>query len=219
VTIDHVATGQAAQSASPTAFQDKDIEIQLHHQEPMISKQVVLGGEVVARIQTEVQRTNVQGQVRREQVQVTKQGNAQNVAISKDLAKPGAPEEAVGGGGEVGGQGQATGAGGATITDASTLTGSSDPGSLAGRQVNLSNLKVQQVIGEHFVVLNDSTGKPLYARVAQGAAELKPGDQVSVTGTVKRVPSSLTNLALSDEANQALQGKDVYLDVPQLQPH
>jgi uncharacterized protein (TIGR02271 family) len=219
VTIDRVAPGdQAAASPSAKAFQNQDVEIQLHHQEPIVTKQVVLGGQVVAQIQTEVQHTNIQGQVRREQVQVTKQGDAQNVAISKELTKPGAPEEAVGGGGEVGGQGQATGAGGPPITDASTLTGSSDPGGMVGRQANLSDLKVQQVIGDHFVVLNDSTGKTLCARVAQGAAELKPGDKVSLTGTINRVPSTTANLGLSEEANQALQGQPIYLDVQQLQP-
>jgi uncharacterized protein (TIGR02271 family) len=216
VTVDRAAGGSEA-APSAKAFQDQDIEIQLHHQEPMVSKQVVVGGQVVARVQTEVMHTNIQGQVRREQVQVTKQGNAQNVAISKDLANPSAGSEAVGGGGEVGGQGHAAGAGGPPITDASSLT-SADPNSVVGRPVKLSDLKVQQVIGDNFVVLSDNTGKPLCARVTQGAGEVKVGDTVSLTGTVNRVPSTTASLGFSQEANQALQGQPIYLDTQHLQP-
>jgi stress response protein YsnF len=206
------ASGQAANPQSQP-FQDQTFEIPLRSQEPMISKQVTAQGQVMVQVQTEVLHTNVQGQVRREQVQVTKQGDARNVNISPDLATP----EAMGGGGEVGAQGRGASASGTAITDAANLTGA-DPASLAGRSVNLSDLKVQQVLGDHLVALSDSSGKPFYARVAQGAGALKVGDTVNLTGTIKSMPSSIGDLGLGDEASQALKGQSFYLDAQKLQP-
>src|SRR5262249_50930949 len=145
------ASGEVAQRGGPEgkAFQQQDVEVQLHHEEPIISKQVESGGQVVVQIQNELQHTNVQGQIRHEQVQVTKQGNSQNATISPELANPSATWEAKGGGGEAGGQGRGPSASAAPITDPASLTAISDPGSMAGRSAKFSNLKVEQVIGDH----------------------------------------------------------------------
>lgn len=115
VRVDRVPAGsQGAQGAATGAnqaqaqpFQEQDIVIQLHHEEPVISKEILSQGEIVAQVQTQMQQTNVQGQIRREQVQVTPQGNTRNVVISGNVSNP--TGSATGGAGEVGGQNQGGG--------------------------------------------------------------------------------------------------------------
>ena len=84
---------------SGTAFQDQQITIQLHHDEPMVSTQVVPNGQVVATTKTDSQQTTIQKQVRSEDVAVDK-GNAQNVIIQGNLNS----DQSMGGSADNGGQ-------------------------------------------------------------------------------------------------------------------
>ncbi|HLX68636.1 MAG TPA: DUF2382 domain-containing protein, partial [Verrucomicrobiae bacterium] len=83
------------------AFQDQQITIQLHHDEPFASTQVVPNGQVVATTKTDAQQTTIQKQVRSEDVAVDK-GNAQNVVISGNVNQD--QNGAMGGTGDNGGQ-------------------------------------------------------------------------------------------------------------------
>lgn len=92
------ASGQ--EQPSSQAFQDQQVTIQLHHDEPFVSTQVVPNGQVVATTKADSQQTTIQKQIRSEDVAIDK-GNAQNVIISDSLKEQSQP---MGGGGDTGGQ-------------------------------------------------------------------------------------------------------------------
>ena len=90
----------SSQEAGSQAFQDQQYTIQLHHEEPFVSTQVVPNGQVVATTKADAQQTTIQKQVRTEDVAIDK-GNAQNVIISDSLKDQSQP---MGGTGDNGGQ-------------------------------------------------------------------------------------------------------------------
>ena len=74
-----------------TPFQEQTYTIRLQEEQPVINKTVVQTGEVVARKNTQMQQQNISQQLRREQVQVDKNGvAAQNVQINGNLNAAGA---------------------------------------------------------------------------------------------------------------------------------
>lgn len=75
---------QAAGDQGKT-FQDQDIVIQLYREEPVVQKQIVPSGQIVAQKQAQSQQMNIQEQVRREQIQVNKSGDAKNVNVSPNV--------------------------------------------------------------------------------------------------------------------------------------
>lgn len=98
--IDRQPSSTGAEPGSQ-AFQDQQITIPLHHDEPFASTQVVPNGQVVATTKTDAQQTTIQKQVRSEDVAVDK-GNAQNVVISGNVTQD--QNGAMGGTGDNGGQ-------------------------------------------------------------------------------------------------------------------
>ena len=102
------AGSPSAGAASAGAFKENEIVIQLHREVPVIEKRVVAGERVIARVRTNVIETNVQGQIRREEIDVIKSGDA---SVSQDVnAAP-----AAGGASAPGGQSQ-----GSNASDANT---------------------------------------------------------------------------------------------------
>jgi uncharacterized protein (TIGR02271 family) len=76
VVIERAPAGAATSGASQgEAFQDKSIAIQLQNEQPVIQKQTVQTGSVIARKDSDTQRVNIQSQVRKEDVSVDKSGN------------------------------------------------------------------------------------------------------------------------------------------------
>jgi uncharacterized protein (TIGR02271 family) len=164
---------------SGQAFQDQQITIPLSHQEPVVSTQVVPNGQVVATTKTDTQQTTVQKQVRSEDVAVDK-GNAQNVVVSDNMTKN--SSQSMGAATEPGGQASGSSANSGPITDITTLTGCSDPNSISGRQVQLVNVKVDQVAGQ-YLYITDNAGKDACVRLDQPAENVHPGDMVNISGT------------------------------------
>lgn len=191
------STGQVAENDQP--FQDQEITIQLHHDEPVIQKQIVPNGQIVAQVRSDVQQQNIQEQVRRDAVHIDK-GNAQNVTISDNVKQYENENEPMGGGGEVGGQASATASG--PITDVTILTSAPDADSLNGRQVQLSGVTVERIHGQKLVI-KDSSGNKCFVRLNQPMDNIKAGAQVNITGTVAAF--SPTSTEQSDE--QIPQGK------------
>jgi len=115
VTIDRVPapTGRTDTSSSQQTlgqpFQEQEMTIHLRREEPMVQTQVVPNGEVVAQRQIQTQQTNVQGQVRSEEIVIDK-SNAQGVNISPNLKN----SDAVGGSGDAGGQSSGSGSSGSS---------------------------------------------------------------------------------------------------------
>src|SRR5947208_596936 len=77
------STANAQQSgASGQAFQEQETVIHLKREEPVVETEVVPSGRIVVQRKTEPQQQSVQRQIRREDIQVQKSGNADNVIIS-----------------------------------------------------------------------------------------------------------------------------------------
>ena len=98
--IDRQPSSTGAEAGSQ-AFQEQQFSIQLHHDEPMVSTQIVPNGQVVATTKTDSQQTTIQKQIRSEDVAVDK-GNAQNVIIQGNLNQE--QGGAMGGSGDTSGQ-------------------------------------------------------------------------------------------------------------------
>lgn len=199
------ATGQVAENSQP--FQNQEITIQLHHDEPVIQKQIVPTGQVVAQVRSDVQQQNVQEQVRRDTVAIDK-GNAQNVTISENLRQDEDQAEPMGAGGDVGGQ--TSGAANGTITDLNTLTYAPTPDSMEGRPVQLNNQKVDRIDGK-MLILKDSSGKECYVRLNQPMDNIHPGDQVNITGTVSQLSPTSNEIPKEQRGRVCIQAQTVEL--------
>jgi uncharacterized protein (TIGR02271 family) len=113
--IDREPAGAQAsqQGASPAAFQQQETVIRLKRYEPVVETQVIEAGRIVAQKKSQIEQQNVQRQVRREDIQVEKIGNPENVVIS-DTLKASAKTEGAGGAGTSGSQTQGAGSSGST---------------------------------------------------------------------------------------------------------
>jgi len=86
------------QNPSGQAFQEQETVIRLKKEEPVVETQIVPSGRVVAQKRTETQQQNIQRQVRHENVQVEKIGNADNITVSDNLRQSPRSGEASGSG-------------------------------------------------------------------------------------------------------------------------
>jgi len=108
VVIDRQAGSGNVQSGAGQPFQEQEYVIHLKREEPMLQTQVEQIGQIVARKQVQNQQQNVQGQIRRDEINVVKQGNAQDVIISQDAQALITPE-ASGGSARVPGEDESRG--------------------------------------------------------------------------------------------------------------
>jgi len=79
-----------------TPFEQGEIVIKLHKEEPVIEKRVVSTGRIVAQTRTNTEQTTVQREIRKEKIDVEKIGNPENVTISEKVGEK-SKNEAVGG--------------------------------------------------------------------------------------------------------------------------
>ena len=78
-----------------TPFEQGEIVIKLHSEEPVVEKKVIATGRIVAKTATDTQQVTVSREVRKENIDVEKIGNPQNVTISESVGAR--PSDAVGG--------------------------------------------------------------------------------------------------------------------------
>jgi uncharacterized protein (TIGR02271 family) len=205
------ASGQPSGSMDD-AFKEKEMTIQLWREEPVVETKIVPAGQVVAKRQSETEQTTIQRQVRKEDIDVDKSGNTQNVTISGDLSSTGqATGEYAGGGADASGQAAGKAAGG-TITEVTTITTCPDQKTLANRNVHLTNAKVEKVISDRVVEVHDESGKACYIRLNETMPNVKVSDTIEVTGTAKMIPYGMTDLGLGDEVKTALKGQEIFVD-------
>ena len=207
------ATGGTA-DAGAQAFQNQEVAIQLHHDEPVVQTQVVPAGQIVAQTRSDLRQTNIQQQVRSEDVAVDR-GNAQNVVVSDNVSK-GDANTAVGGGGDI--NSASTGmAASSTITQPSALT-STEVAAIDGSAVQLNAVQVDQVSGK-MICIKDSSGRPLYIHSNSSLDNIKAGDTINITGKVKRVSSTSASSTsgLNDQMLQSFKGQQLYVDAKSVQ--
>jgi len=85
------AQGQSSQIQSQSGsisqpFEQGEVVVRLHSEEPVIEKRVVPAGNIVVETRVNNEQVNVQQQIRRETIDVDK-GNAQNVIVSENLTQ------------------------------------------------------------------------------------------------------------------------------------
>jgi len=190
-----------------TPFQENEVVIQLKKEEPVVETHVVPTGRIVAQKRASTEQQNIQRQVRREDVEVVKEGNPENVTISGNLRST-ASADASGAGPSISSQSQGT-ASSQTISDVSQFSAATDKSSLAGRSVKLSDAKVQKISGEHLLALGSDPNSQTWIHVTQPIQGIKEGDTVRVSGMVQS--TSQAQSSLGEDATQ-LQGQPVFIE-------
>src|SRR4051812_17303710 len=90
IVIERIPASESASAPSGSAFQEQDTIIHLTKEEPLIQKRTTSTGQIVLRGRTESAQTNVQAQIRTEEVAVAKSDNAENVTIGPNIQQSGA---------------------------------------------------------------------------------------------------------------------------------
>ena len=80
---DSSANDSAKAAQNGAGFEEKSYTIQLQKEEPVVEKDVVKTGQVVARKNSQVEQQTVQREVRKENIQIDK--NGEDVQVSSDL--------------------------------------------------------------------------------------------------------------------------------------
>lgn len=202
------ASAQSSQQAGniSTPFQENEIVIQLKKEEPVVETQVVPTGRIVAQKRANMEQQNVQRQVRREDVEVTKEGNPENVTISENL-RSNARGEASGAGPSSSLQAQGS-ASSQSISDINQFTSATDKSTLAGSNVKLSSAKVQKVSGDHLLAIGNDQSSQIWVHTRQPIEGIKEGDMVRVHGVVES--TSQAQASLGEDATQ-LQGEPIFI--------
>lgn len=210
---DNNINGSAQNQVLAQRFQEGETTIQLKREEPVIEKQTQPAGQIVVQTKYATQQQNVQAQVRKEDIDIAREGNTENVIIGQNVH---ASVNASGAAESPGGQASAEVSSSGPITDVSVLTSSQDPSKLANRPVECSGLKVRRIVGDKVVVLGGENGQDIYVVSTQGRPNVSEGDTVTITGTVKQASSS--NPELTGDAAQALSSQRFYIDATKIEP-
>jgi uncharacterized protein (TIGR02271 family) len=75
------SSGGTAASGSSAPFEEKTMTIRLQREEPVVQKQTIVRGNVVARRNSQTEQQNIREQVRRENVEVDKGNAGENVVL------------------------------------------------------------------------------------------------------------------------------------------
>jgi uncharacterized protein (TIGR02271 family) len=203
VVIDRDTTAKAQGQAVGQPFQEQEMVVPLKREEAVVEKQTASAGQIVVQTRYSGERTNIQAQVRKEDIDIAKQGDAQNVIIGQGVHAAGAAESP-------GGQSYA---GGSTtvITDPTMISTTADPATLNGRPVRFENCKVRKVAGDRLLIIGTDT-QEVYVVPAQGTTLPKEGDTVVITGTVKKSPASASELGLTGDSAQTFGSQPIYVD-------
>lgn len=107
VVIDREPPGAQTSASQPSQelsqqFQEGETVIRLQREVPVVEKQIQPAGRIVVQTRMSGDQTNVQSQIRREDIDIIKEGNPQNVIIGENVRV--SARTATGAAGEVGGQ-------------------------------------------------------------------------------------------------------------------
>lgn len=211
---ENAQTGSAQNQVLAQRFQEGETTIQLKREEPVIEKREMPAGQIVVQKRFATEQQNVQAELRKEDIDIAKQGNTGNVIIGGNVH---ASVGASGGAGSPGGEVSATASSSGPITDITVLTSpSADVSTFANRPVEFSTLKVRRVIGDRVFVLSGDNGHDVYVVTKEGQPNFTPGQTVTITGTVK--PGSEANPELTGDAAQSLRSQRCYIEATKIEP-
>lgn len=114
------------------------------------------------------------------------------------------------------------------ITDVAVIANTSDRQSILNRQVQLTNVRVQNVNGDRTFWIGQPNGQPVFVvlepALDAGSAEnkivIKPGQTLNLTGVLRPVPSTQQaqqQWGLSPAEAKTLQNQALYLQAGQVQ--
>lgn len=114
------------------------------------------------------------------------------------------------------------------ITDVAVITNTSDRQSILNRQVQLTNVNVQNVNGDRTFWIGQPNGQPVFvvletpldAGTAENKIVIKPGQTLNLTGVLRPVPSTQQaqqEWGLTPAEAQTLQNQALYLRAAQVQ--
>jgi len=212
VVIERVPPGApASQNQGQTLgqpFEQQETVIMLKREEAVVEKQTAPAGQIVVQSRFTGQQTNIQAQVRREDIDIQKVGNPQNVIIGQNVQSSTGAAESTGG--------EATGtASSATITQPGMLA-SSEPSALIGRQVQLSGLKVQNIFDNRVIALSSDGGRTFYAVSKEPVANINVGDTVTLSGRINKLSEAQIS-TMGEQAAQRVRSQPYYIDADKLQ--
>lgn len=201
-------SGQGTAAAAPQQgqlgqpFQEGEMTIHLQKEEPLVERSMSQSGKIVAQKHSTTQQTTVKENVRKEQVDIEKLGNPSGVTLSQNLKN----NDAVGGTPATGGKESGSGSSG-QITDLNQFAQTSDKAALEGRDVQLSNARVQQIVSDTYLTVGDG-GAQAVVHTREPLMNIHPGDPINVKGQVRQFTSA-SSLSGQD---QALKGQKVYIE-------
>jgi uncharacterized protein (TIGR02271 family) len=222
-------TGEAASNkrlAQP--FQEEETVIPLKREEAVVERQVTPAGHIVVRTRSAGTQTNIQTQVRREDVEIGQPTYAQNVTINPNVrssasttAAATTTTTAVGGAETPSSQTSGTAASSSEqsefITDPATLP-IGNATTFIGRRVQFRDMKVRTVEGDRFVIVSaNNESRPLYAVCKEQSSALQPGDTVMITGTIRQKLVSPTETGPEVKGAQRLLSQPYYIEVEKIE--
>jgi stress response protein YsnF len=211
---------QSGQNNLSQPFQEGQMEIRLQREEPVVEKRIVPAGRIVASRTSEVQQTNIQSQIRTEDISVGGAADSENVTLSQNITRSGQQStEAMGGTADVGGQsrgGASSGAASAaTITQLSQLTSvnAANASTMDGNALRLSSVRVQQAYGNRFIALQSEGAqrRPILEQLSQ-PQQFRTGETVSISGTIRRASEIASQSGIDEQAQQALRGQPIFIE-------
>ena len=104
-----------------------------------------------------------------------------------------------------------------TVTNLQQLAGA-EAKKFEGKQVNLSGVAVQEVLGHNLLTLSSQGGQQMLVKSQQPIQGLKQGQQVQVSGTLRKMPSDASQLGINQETAQKIQGQQHYIEAAQVNP-
>jgi len=178
-------------------FQEGQQTVSAKSEVAVVEKQTTTSGQVVLSTRSSTTQTNIQGQVRREDVAIDRQGSVEGAGASESPSGKGAGANASV---EV-----------IVISDPAMLSTSGDASKLNGKQVQFSGVKVRKVVGEKIVILDGGNNQQIYCYNKEGGS-INTGDLVNVSGTIKTSADSSVG-----EAAQQLASAPYFIAVEKIE--
>lgn len=118
---------------------------------------------------------------------------------------------------------------GVPVTDLDAIVAAADPAALVGRRVELTDVTVRSVVGDKTFWVGPSDGQQAFVflleetssnSAVEGQVDVNPGQQVSITGVVEKLPpldQARQMFDLSSTNSGMLKNEQVYVVAKQVQ--
>ena len=105
-----------------------------------------------------------------------------------------------------------------SITNLQQLSATADSSVLEGKQVNISNAKADEAIGQNVICVSSENGQKTLVKSRQPVQNIQPGQKVNITGALRKMPSDPAQLGLDQQTLQKFQDQKVYIEATRITP-